>query len=111
MELKFTACQLLSALAIKSTGPGKCCDRADLWAFKSDDPRRNGVCRRGIFGRWQVKGSGSITDVALRKAHELAPRSLTTLAKGKDPIKVRADGQAPTGSANSTTMRLCCPTQ
>jgi len=73
-------------MKVKSAGPGKYCDGAGLWIFKSECTHGKWVWRYAMFGRRREMGLGNLADVSHKHAREAASRWRALVADGKDPI-------------------------
>jgi integrase len=79
----------LSAVAVKSCGPGKYNDGHGLWLVKRQDGGAQWVLRLAVFGKRREMGLGSLVDVSLRQARERAAHWRSVAQTGKDPIEER----------------------
>ncbi|MDF1778529.1 MAG: integrase arm-type DNA-binding domain-containing protein [Rhizobiaceae bacterium] len=79
----------LTAIAVKSAGPGKHNDGHGLWLVKRVDNRGQWVLRLAIFGRRREMGLGSLADVSLKQARDSAAHWRGIAKSGKDPIQER----------------------
>lgn len=79
----------LSAASIKSAEPGKHCDGGGLWLVKRPDGGAQWVLRYTIHGRRREMGLGSMPDVGLAAARQMAERWRAVVASGRDAIKER----------------------
>ena len=68
---------------------GKHCDGAGLWLHKRPDGGAQWVLRVTVHGRRREMGLGSLSDVPLKRARELADHWRKLAASGIDPIKER----------------------
>lgn len=80
----------LSAPKVKSSAAGKYADGGGLWLVKREDGGGQWVLRVTSHGRRREMGLGSIADVTLARARELAAQYRTLAKGGIDPIKQRA---------------------
>ena len=94
----------LSAAFVKSAPVGKHCDGAGLWLHKRPDGGAQWVLRITVHGRRREMGLGSLSDVPLKKARELADHWRKLAASGIDPIKER-ERQARESARNDNTLR------
>lgn len=88
-----TARNKLSAAFVKSAPVGKHCDGGGLWLVKRADGGAQWVLRVTIYGNRKEMGLGSLSNVSLKQARELAEKWRQVVAEGSDPIKVRASEQ------------------
>lgn len=79
----------LSAALVKAAPAGKYCDGAGLWLVKRPDGGAQWVLRYTIHGRRREMGLGSMPDVGLAAARQMAERWRGVAANGFDPIKTR----------------------
>jgi Arm DNA-binding domain len=73
----------LSAITVKSAGPGKYNDGQGLWFVKRADGGGQWVLRLAIFGRRREMGLGSASDVTLKQARELAAKWRSVARDGR----------------------------
>lgn len=85
-----TALNKLSAISVRTKGPGKYEDGGGLRRVKALKDAGKRVFRFPAFGRRREMGLGALCDVSLRQARELASEWRSTGAAGKDPINERA---------------------
>lgn len=85
-----TALNKLSAISVKTKGPGKYEDGGGLRLVKASKDSGKWVFRYTAYGRRREMGLGSLNDVSLRQAREVAAMWRTSVAVGKDPITERA---------------------
>lgn len=79
----------LSAALVKAAPVGKHCDGGGLWLVKRPDGGAQWVLRYTIHGRRREMGLGSMPDVGLATARQMAERWRAVAANGFDPIKER----------------------
>lgn len=79
----------LSAALVKAAPAGKHCDGGGLWLVKRPDGGAQWVLRYTIHGRRREMGLGSMPDVGLATARQMAERWRAVAASGSDPIKER----------------------
>lgn len=79
----------LSAALVKAAPPGKHCDGGGLWLVKRPDGGAQWVLRYTIHGRRREMGLGSMPNVGLAAARQMAERWRAVAASGFDPIKER----------------------
>jgi hypothetical protein len=79
----------LSAPKVKTCGAGKYGDGGGLWLVKREDGGGQWVLRVVAHGRRREMGLGSLADVSLAKARELAAVHRALAKSGVDPIKQR----------------------
>ena len=79
----------LSAALVKAAPAGKHCDGGGLWLVKRPDGGAQWVLRYTIHGRRREMGLGSVPDVSLAAARQMAERWRAAAAANLDPIKVR----------------------
>jgi len=79
----------LSAALVKAAPAGKYCDGGGLWLVKRPDGGAQWVLRYTIHGRRREMGLGSMPDVGLAAARQMAERWRAVAANGFDPIKTR----------------------
>jgi integrase len=79
----------LSAALVKAAPAGKHCDGGGLWLVKRPDGGAQWVLRYTIHGRRREMGLGSMPDVGLATARQMAERWRAVAANGFDPIKER----------------------
>lgn len=94
----------LSAAFVKSSPPGKYCDGGGLWLHRRPDGGAQWVLRVTVHGRRREMGLGSLADVSLKRARELADQWRAVAADGRDPIKER-ERQARDAMRADTTLR------
>lgn len=81
----------LSTRTIKSAAPGKHCDGAGLWLVKRPDGGAQWVLRVTVHGRRREMGLGGYPALGLADARKVAERWRSVAAKGRDPVKERAN--------------------
>lgn len=79
----------LSVKGIKSAEAGKHADGGGLWLFKRADGGGQWVLRVVAHGRRREMGLGSLSDVTLARARDLAAQYRIMAKGGVDPIKQR----------------------
>lgn len=79
----------LSAVKMRTCGPGKYSDGAGLWLIKREDGGGQWVLRVAIHGRRREMGLGSASAVSLKEARETAEKWRVSVRDNKDPIKER----------------------
>ncbi|MBI1204790.1 MAG: DUF4102 domain-containing protein [Rhodopseudomonas sp.] len=79
----------LSALTVKTVGPGKYADGGGLWLQKRDAGSGQWFLRITVHGRRREMGLGSISQVSLKEAREAAAKHRGVVRGGGDPIKER----------------------
>ncbi len=79
----------LSAQRVKTAPPGKYNDGGGLWLHKRPDGGGQWFLRVTVHGRRREMGLGSLSEVSLREARELADKWRAVRREGKDPIKER----------------------
>lgn len=79
----------LSAVGVKTSGPGKYSDGGGLWLFKRPNGGGQWVLRYTVNGRRREMGLGSTSDVTLAEARQGRDRWRAILRNGKDPIRER----------------------
>lgn len=80
----------LSALTVKNARVGKYCDGGGLWLVKTASGGGKWVLRLSVHGRRREMGLGSLREVSLKRARELAAHWRGVAAAGRDPVKERA---------------------
>jgi integrase len=93
----------LAATGIKSLPLGKHCDGGGLWLNKRNE-RSSWFFRYTIAGRRREMGLGSLQNVGLKQARDLAEKCRTKLGDGLDPIKQR-DKQIREQAKLDTTLK------
>ena len=94
----------LPATAIKSLPLGKHCDGGGLWLNKRNEGS-SWFFRYTIAGHRREMGLGSLQNVGLKQARDLAEKCRTRLGDGLDPIKQR-DKQLREQSKLDTTLKI-----
>lgn len=80
----------LPAALVKAAPIGKHCDGAGLWLYRLDEASvGRWVLRVTVHGKRREMGLGTIQDVTLAEARELADRWRKVAASGRDPIRER----------------------
>lgn len=79
----------LRAFHLKTKGKAKIGDGGGLWLFIDSKDNRRWVFRYKINSRSREMGLGSLDDVPMAKARQLATQCRELRAEGKDPITVR----------------------
>lgn len=79
----------LSAVKVKSAGPGKYADGGGLWLFKRPDGGGQWILRTTVYGRRHEMGLGSTTDVSLADARKEATKWRSIALAGLNPIRER----------------------
>lgn len=79
----------LSAAKVKNAEPGKYSDGGGLWLHKRPDGGAQWFLRVTVYGNRREMGLGSLRDVSLKDARELAEKWRTVAKLDKDPIKER----------------------
>ena len=79
----------LSAIQVKTLGPGEHSDGDCLWLRKREDGGSQWVLRYNMHKRRHEMGLGSGQDVTLKEARQLAEHWNKVKRSGKDPIKER----------------------
>ncbi|VEJ45262.1 tyrosine-type recombinase/integrase [Bartonella vinsonii] len=79
----------LNARAVATLGAGKYNDGAGLLLHKRKDGGAQWLLRYTIRGRRREMGLGTLRDVSLKKARELATQWRSVLNEGRDPINER----------------------
>jgi integrase len=79
----------LTAVSVRSAGPGKHADGGGLWLHRRDDGGGQWFLRFTVFGRRREMGLGPIATVSLKEARESADRWRAVLRAGGDPIRER----------------------
>lgn len=80
----------LSAVFVRTAGPGKYEDGQGLRLVKRAGGQGNWVFRYSLFGRRHEMGIGGLSAISLKVAREIAADVRLLVAKGVDPIKQRA---------------------
>ena len=94
----------LTALGIKSAGPGKYNDGQGLWLVKRPDGGAQWVLRLSVFGKRREMGVRSLSAVGLKQARELAAKWQAVANDGKDPVHER-QAQARWQMVSSVTLK------
>jgi len=94
----------LSAVAVRSLGPGKFNDGAGLWLFKRQDGGGQWVLRVTINGKRREMGLGGTDTVSLKQAREHAARYRAQAREGRDPVLERQKKRA-MGARSDTSLR------
>ena len=79
----------LTATKVKNSQPGKYSDGGGLWLHKRPDGGAQWFLRVTVFGNRREMGLGSVRDVSLKEARELADKWRSVAKQDKDPIKER----------------------
>lgn len=79
----------LSAVKVKTAGPGKYADGGGLWLFKRPDGGGQWVLRTTVHGRRHEMGLGSTADVTLADARKEAAKWRAVALSGLNPIRER----------------------
>lgn len=79
----------LSALQVKSLGPGKYSDGGGLWLHRRADGGGQWFLRCHVHGRRREMGLGSLSVVTIKEARREAERWRAVVRQGLDPIKER----------------------
>ena len=79
----------LSALAVRTAGPGKYADGGGLWLQKRDGGGGQWFLRVTVHGRRREMGLGSASEVSLKEARDAAAQWRAVVRAGADPIKER----------------------
>ncbi len=79
----------LNSAKVKNAAPGKYSDGGGLWLHKRNDGGAQWFLRVTVFGNRREMGLGSIRDVSLKEARELADKWRSVAKQDKDPIKER----------------------
>ena len=79
----------LSAALVKNAAPGKYSDGGGLWLHKRPDGGAQWILRVTVHSRRREMGLGSLNDVSLKEAREIAEKWRSVARQGKDPIKER----------------------
>ena len=96
----------LSAAFVRSAPVGKHCDGAGLWLHKRPDGGAQWVLRVTVHGRRREMGLGSLSDVPLKRARELADHWRKLAASGIDPIKERQREARELARADNTLRKI-----
>jgi integrase len=92
----------LTALQVKTASPGKYNDGAGLWLHKRSDGGGQWFLRVTVHGRRREMGLGSVSEVSLREAREMAAKWREVVRQGKDPIKERERLKREANKADTT---------
>lgn len=90
-------------MGVKNTAPGKHADGAGLWLHRRHDGGAQWFLRFVVHGRRREMGLGSLNNVSLKEARQLADKWRSIVREGKDPIKERSRLQR---EAEKTDSRL-----
>ena len=96
----------LSAAFVKSSTEGKHCDGAGLWLHRRADGGAQWFLRITVHRRRREMGLGSLSDVPLKKARELADHWRKLAASGIDPIKERERQARELARADNTLRKI-----
>ena len=96
----------VSAAFVRSAPVGKHCDGAGLWLHKRPDGGAQWVLRVTVHGRRREMGLGSLSDVPLKRARELADHWRKLAASGIDPIKERQREARELARADNTLRKI-----
>ena len=92
----------LSATFVRHPMPGKHCDGENLWLHVRPDGGAQWVFRPTIHGRRREMGLGSLNNISLKQARELADKWRRTVISGSDPIKERRKEERELQRADNT---------
>jgi integrase len=99
----------LSAAKIRGlTKPGRYGDGDGLWLQVRDAERRAWLFRYRLNGRAHAMGLGSLRDVGLAEARQLATECRAALRRGLDPLESRRAAQADARLAGARLFRDVC---
>ena len=84
-----TKLNALSSAFVKNAPPGKHSDGAGLWLIKRTDGGAQWVLRVSLAGKRREMGLGSLIEVSLKEARELASEYRKLAKQGIDPISTR----------------------
>jgi integrase len=79
----------LSAVMVKQAPAGKYGDGGGLWLLKRDRDTGSWMLRVAVHGRLKHMGLGSIADVSLKEARDLADEWRKVARAGKNPVTER----------------------
>lgn len=96
----------LPPTAVRTKGAGKFGDGQGLWLVKSSKDTGKWVLRYVTGGRRREMGLGSIQDVSLAQARDLAAQWRSIAAVGKDPIKEREAAEKQQRKADTTLATI-----
>lgn len=96
----------LPSTAVRAKGVGKFGDGQGLWLVKSSKDTGKWVLRHVTGGRRREMGLGSIQDVSLAQARDLAAQWRSVAALGKDPIKERESAEKQQRKADTTLATM-----
>ena len=89
MDYILTKLNALSSAFVKNAPPGKHSDGAGLWLIKRTDGGAQWVLRVSLGGKRREMGLGSLIEVSLKEARELAAEYRKLAKQGIDPISKR----------------------
>lgn len=89
MDYILTKLNALSSVFVKNAPPGKHSDGAGLWLIKRTDGGAQWVLRVSLGGKRREMGLGSLIEVSLKEARELASEYRKLAKQGIDPISQR----------------------
>ena len=89
MDYILTKLNALSPAFVKNAPPGKHADGAGLWLIKRTDGGAQWVLRVSLGGKRREMGLGSLIDVSLKEAREVAAEYRKLAKQGVDPISKR----------------------
>ena len=84
-----TKLNVLSSAFVRNAPPGKHSDGAGLWLIKRTDGGAQWVLRVSLGGKRREMGLGSLNEVTLKEARELAVEYRRLAKQGIDPISKR----------------------
>ena len=79
----------LTASQVRAATPGKYADGGGLWLHKRDDGGGQWFLRVSVHGRRREMGLGSMAEVSLKEAREVAEKQRSLVRQGVDPIRER----------------------
>lgn len=96
----------LSSASVRSASIGKHCDGAGLWLIKRANGGGQWMLRITIHGRRREMGLGSLLDVSLVEARQLADDARKLAISGTDPIKEREKRRREAERADNTLRKM-----
>lgn len=80
----------LTVAEVKAAAPGKYADGGGLWLYVRNSGTAQWFFRYTLHGRRREMGLGATHCISLKQAREMAAKSRSLVAEGRDPINLRA---------------------